>query len=500
VTSGGARRITIAAAFLFLASIYIFSEWRDLQRAPHVDEVEHLHSAILIARGERPFIDFQEHHPPLFWGMLQPFITATEGTEEMHAFVNRARVFSWAITGLAVVATAFIVWRASANAWTVVTFIGFLFVSGGVWWNGMGDVRPDSAALGIWWLGAALVLLARRPSLRGAGLGLAFIASLIKPQWPISSVVLGVVFLIDVLRERRAFFIASTTAVLTSLVGIGATALLANPRVVYFHVVTMTAQMIKEAGPAAKAFFPPLFGCPPLMRPLTIYLAVALVVLALWRARSTFGAPRLVITLLVLSTASLAEIYFVYPYPAVDFRFYSFWCVIAAAILALLPQSAVALLPASAHRLRKAIPAIAVAMALLLSIEIIPAPRMQPQTYWRYAAWLEKRMQPGETIWNGIGRHPIDAHDANYYWFGMLEVVPVAMKMAQTDHGRPFLPPITERDLPPCRIERGLDRNVRFIASPLYTLPIAYGCFARLRDSGRLQSTSYEKLWMVGRS
>jgi len=43
------------------------------------DEIEHLHAAWLVADGQRPFVDFLEHHPPALWYALAPIVRAFEG-------------------------------------------------------------------------------------------------------------------------------------------------------------------------------------------------------------------------------------------------------------------------------------------------------------------------------------------------------------------------------------------------------------------------------------
>jgi hypothetical protein len=502
VTRDRLWRISVAGAFVFLTSVYLLSEWRDLDRGPHIDEVEHLHVAVLMARGERVYVDFAEHHPPLFWAMLRPLVPKSESVAAMQGFVVRARLMSGAITALGIVAAALVLWRACGNAWTVVTFVGFVFAAGGVWRNGLGDVRPDSTALGLWWAGAALVLLARRPTLRGLGLGLVFLSIIVKPQWPLSSLVIGIVFLADGIRDRRALLRSSAIAIIVAIAGLAATACLADLRAVYFHVFTLTRAMVAEAFPEGVSTRPPFFGCPPMLRPATMVPAALLVVIAWIRRRSTFGAPRLIAILLILAATSLIEILFVYPYPEVDFRFYAFWSLAAGAILALLPQSAAALLPdrtALLRMLRKAIPAAGVLVALVVSLDLIDPPRMLPDRFWQSTVWMEARLRPGDTIWNGRSRHPLAAYDPNYYWFGLPEVIPVAIKLAKTETGRHFLPPITEQDLPPCRIERGLDKSVRFTGEPFPTLPVARACFARLRDRGIFMETPFERIWMVRR-
>jgi hypothetical protein len=43
------------------------------------DEIEHLHAAWLVANGQRPFVDFLEHHPPTLWYALAPIVRAFDG-------------------------------------------------------------------------------------------------------------------------------------------------------------------------------------------------------------------------------------------------------------------------------------------------------------------------------------------------------------------------------------------------------------------------------------
>ena len=44
------------------------------------DELEHLHAALLVARGNVPFRDFFEHHGPLFWAALAPVVGRFDGS------------------------------------------------------------------------------------------------------------------------------------------------------------------------------------------------------------------------------------------------------------------------------------------------------------------------------------------------------------------------------------------------------------------------------------
>src|SRR5262249_17869013 len=48
---------------------------RYLLRSPlAVDELEHVHAAWLVSKGQTPYVDFFEHHPPLFYFTLAPVV------------------------------------------------------------------------------------------------------------------------------------------------------------------------------------------------------------------------------------------------------------------------------------------------------------------------------------------------------------------------------------------------------------------------------------------
>ena len=70
----GARHavpLHVLIAILSLAGfIFRFPEIWNRQFDP--DEFEHMHAAFSIASGMVPYRDFFEHHPPLFWLLLQP--------------------------------------------------------------------------------------------------------------------------------------------------------------------------------------------------------------------------------------------------------------------------------------------------------------------------------------------------------------------------------------------------------------------------------------------
>jgi hypothetical protein len=64
------------------------------------------------------------------------------------------------------------------------------------------------------------------------------------------------------------------------------------------------------------------------------------------------------------------------------------------------------------------------------------------------------------------------------------------------------LPALREEDLPPCRLERGLEPNLRFIAARLHyeRLPTVERCFDRLLAGGRIAPTPFADVYAVVRS
>ncbi|HEX2122901.1 MAG TPA: hypothetical protein VHL59_14815, partial [Thermoanaerobaculia bacterium] len=146
------------------------------------------------------------------------------------------------------------------------------------------------------------------------------------------------------------------------------------------------------------------------------------------------------------------------------------------------------------------LPVAAAALALVAALDILPTPR--EDSYWRLAQWMRAQMKPGETVWVHLRRHPIGTPSASYYWFGFRDTIPPSLRIAATANGRRYLPPITEHDLPPCRVARGVDRNVRFLSPSRYygDLPVARQCFESLRARGLVTPTIMPDVFLVKRN
>lgn len=53
-----------------------FALWAFYYHYMCMDHAEHIHAAWLVWQGQVPYRDFFEHHNPLFWYVLAPFVAA----------------------------------------------------------------------------------------------------------------------------------------------------------------------------------------------------------------------------------------------------------------------------------------------------------------------------------------------------------------------------------------------------------------------------------------
>src|SRR5436853_7626488 len=73
------QRPAIALAFLFLFAVHAAVIFAFLNHPTHLDETEQLQASIMLARGERMYKDFAEHHPPFFSELLSTFAPVSSG-------------------------------------------------------------------------------------------------------------------------------------------------------------------------------------------------------------------------------------------------------------------------------------------------------------------------------------------------------------------------------------------------------------------------------------
>ncbi len=106
------------------------------------DESEHLHAAWRVAVGERPFVDFWQHHSPTLWFVTSPLAGALG---ESPWLIPVAR----ALSTIATIIAAWIAWRLARRLHGDVAspsrFV-FLFAAGAITWQ-FAWLRPDVPAL-----------------------------------------------------------------------------------------------------------------------------------------------------------------------------------------------------------------------------------------------------------------------------------------------------------------------------------------------------------------
>src|SRR5437660_4829379 len=118
-------RLTAAAALALLIALHVGSLAALIGRSPFLDEVESLQAGVHLARGERIYTDFAEHHPPFLFAALAR-LGPGDGAESIRNYVIRARIVFAIFGTIAIAAAAAIVWRAAKNVWALVIFIALL--------------------------------------------------------------------------------------------------------------------------------------------------------------------------------------------------------------------------------------------------------------------------------------------------------------------------------------------------------------------------------------
>lgn len=506
-------RIASVLALVFVCVI----QWISVSRlAPRKgmddDEVEFLHGALRLAHGERLYVDFAEHHPPFVFRALAAIAPANSGDQaQVDRYVLRARLASSFLGAVAVGAAAFLLWRATHAIYAPAIFIAVLLASPTLWDRAFSDVRGEPPALALFWIGALLILgvgdtPARRVTFGGIGVGLIALSCIINPKWPLASVALGLIFVITAARAGRSLFArgmivgaASVVAVLLLFV------VTVDPRQ-YVDFVFLQSRAIfvwwTQHLPQAAVDTGPFFHCPAELRPIYVIPAAVVVTVVAATIRDAYRNAGVVCGVIALLLATLLEIRFIYPWPLLWVQYYILWGIAGAAVYALLPTAIVAAVRHAVPRIGRfagVVPVVLTLSAILRAPDVLPPPGTPDPAVVKRAA-VAAALRPDDTVWLGVGHHPLGAHDASYYWFGFGDFVPGALAFARTPRGARVLPPIGEDDLPPCRLERGLEPHLRFITGgeEIAPLRIVSGCIDRLRARGVVSRTQIHNVFIVG--
>jgi len=501
-----AAPVASALALVFVCILQLLAMWRLAHRPGlDVDESEFLHASLRMARGERIYLDFAEHHPPFLFHLLSRMAPRdTNDRPALDAWVLRARLLSALFGAVAVAAVAFVIVRATGMLYAPAIFIGTLLASPALWSRAFADVRTEPAALALFCAGAALVLLdSRRITLAAIGAGMIALGCLINPKWPLSSVALGIIFLVAAVRAGRAAFLRGVAMALAMMAAIALLLVSTiDPRLYVDFVFVQSRHLFWWLSHRPEVVtITPFFHCPPLLQPLYVFPAAAIVLAAAIATRDSFRDVRIVYGVIALVVTTFLEIRFVYAYPMLFVQYYILWGIAAAAAYAFLPAAVAGLLAKGVPNVApvaRVVPVVLTILAIVAAVAALPAAGVPDPNVVANAA-LAARLRPGDTVFLGMRRHPLGAHDASYYWFGFGDFVPSAIDLAKTPAGARFLPPIREEDLPPCRLERGLEPHLRLVTGgdEVAPMPVVSGCIDRLRVRGVLLPTHTKDVYYV---
>lgn len=481
------RRVaaSVLAVVLLLQACVVAAR---LHREPHIDEIEMLHSGWLMANGGAIYETFFQHHSPLLPATLAVLAPRAERVDAQ-PYAERARVLSGLAGLLALAAFAMLVFRTSPMAAPIAVLV--VFGTGSLWLRIIADVRAETFAMAFFWIGAALVALPKKQIALLAGVGTAFvaIANMWTPKWPLCALVIGVYALT---RARKQWWVAVISGVVLVTIAIIAMNAIAPLDLIRYFVVDFNSA--RDLWPARAATERAFHEAPALLSlPIVI---VAAIVSARVRGAWLFVA---------LFAASVLEVRFVHPYPAVGSHSYALWAFAGAALVAFVPMSVIALLQRApvGEALRARLTFVIYAFALLLflpniALQLFFANR-DLAMYWRSQKYLVSRLHVGDTVWlSTVRRNPITVHDASYYWFGIEDarLMLLIANHLRTPRGAHYLKPLT--NLPLCSALRS-EGTLRFVGLPYpgVGLQAELACFDELRAQRRVRSTPFPRVYEI---
>ena len=508
--------LTAGAAIAYVIVRHFLAVHAGLDRSLDSDETEYLHAGWLMHQGLRLYRDFAENHAPFLFVILK-WMTPAGGTAlfprlDLITYVTRARVFASVCGFLGLSAAAVLAYRAIGSLIAPLVMIATIVASPWVWSRGLVEVRNDPPALFLFWLGALLLLGGwwserLRFALAGVGMGLVCVAFIWNPKWPLESLVLGIVYLSVAWRAHRQGprFLFATLLPPALCLGIALACIAATAPLADYYFFTFRFNRLLTDWIAASPYLTKLteaafhhgrayMFCPPAFNGIWPIIAVVLSIalLSIRTVRRRLGIDvKILLVLIALAVAATLEIRFIYPYPNVWTQYYVMWSFIAASLYGTTIAALVRLMPSEGIRLiATAAIAIVAVSAVTEAMPIRSGPAGLPML-----AYLQRKLRPGETVW--MDRHPIGVRDASYYWFATKEFVPFSVQYTAQHPGLTPLPNITERDLPVCRAERGLQPDLRFVSGPLSldVLPEAQACLKRMIAQGRAVKTPAFDVW-----
>ncbi len=503
--------LTASATIVYLIVRHFVAVYSGLDRTLDADEVEYLHAGWLMHQGLRLYRDFVEDHAPYLFVILKWMVptatTAAFPRLDLLTYVARARIFVSIFGFLGLGTVALLAYRAAGSLIAPLVTIAAVMASWWMWFRAIMQVRNDPPALFLFWVGALLLLGGwkserLRFALAGIGIGLVAVAALWNPKWPFESLVLGVVYLVIAYQAFRRGLKMLALALLppaaclaAALACIAATSSFNDYIFFTFRFnkllldwtaanpyLTKLTEFAYHTGRAYMFCSPAFKGVWPIAAVVVtiVFLAVPAV-----RRRLNGIDVNIHVVFLALAAASTLEIRFLYAYPNIWTQYYVMWAFIAAGLYGTTAAEILRLIPREGIRLTATV---TIALITVFGVEQA-MPLRDGVAGFPTRSYLQRNLRPGETVW--MDQHPIGVPDAGYYWFAPNDLVPFSLAYAARHPGETPLPSTTDRDLPLCRAERGLQPDLRFVSTRLWFrgLPESQRCLDRMIADGRAVRT-----------
>jgi hypothetical protein len=514
----GALRPGIAAiALVLILGLHATVVGHVISRALDHDEAEHLRASEWMAAGKTLYRDFIENHTPFLYLILSRFAPTDLDFDALRQYVTNARLLSAVAGTAAALCVARLATQAAGSTLAAVPALAALLARGYTYDRSVIDARSEPFTLFLFWAGVVLIVREdanprRRAVLAGAGAALICVAALWNPKWPLETAAIGVWYVARLwsVAERSwrntalslataaagpciAIFVALRTAPLGSLLFFA------------YRYPLRYYSWFRSSPLVSRTFlFPNAFSyCSKWFGPLVATSGMALLIILLileWPAIDV-QRRRLALLLVAFVLAGALEIRFLYSYPRLWPQYFVMWAFSLAAVYGVIFSSATRRYTA----LRAA--GIVLVTALFAANAFVDLRESIDLKHWDFKRAIMDNAGPGEGVWLEPSSCPFVSPAGSYYWYAFKDQVPFTLAYAQTDEGREWLPPLTEADLPPCRMldahRHGLRRGdvyVRFVdQSILLNLPQSQRCLATLESAGLAHRISNSPLFEVVR-
>jgi 4-amino-4-deoxy-L-arabinose transferase-like glycosyltransferase len=496
------REAITGAALLLILALHAAAVVHRLPRSLDHDEAEHLRAAEWMASGRLLYRDFVENHTPFLYLILARFASVQMDFDAVRRYAMNARLLAAAAGTAAALCVALFAAQAAGDSLAMIPALVALLAGGWTSNRALFDIRSEPFTLLLFWAGVLLIIREDRPLLNGLGAGLIAAAMIWNPKWPIEALVAAAWYGVGVwTAARRAWTSAALSiaaACVVPLVAVFLALRAASPGALFFFGYRYPAAFyswFRSTPLVPKTFrFPSAFEyCSPWFGPVVALLTVVLLVIVIRAQRRP-----LLLLLLAFVIGSAVEIRFVYSYPRLWPQYFVMWGCALAAVYGVIVAAA---------PVRPSIRGVAVGAALVLfaGSEIAQLGTPVDNSHWRITEAIVAALGPGE----GVAVVPDDcalpASAGSYYWYAYKDQVPFSLAYARTPQARPWLPQLTEQDLPPCRMLdahlHGLPRGgvyVRFVGDSIFrNLPQARGCLAALVRMGRAREMGTSDVYEI---